>query len=142
MTKNGVAFLTLADKQYPQKLAFLYLQDIAEAFTDELRNKYGTQGVDYQSKIETIDNSYAFLKFGKFFSRLMLLENVINKKRKEYRDSNTNENIHKLNEELMDVSKIMNESLEMILNRDKNLSKMSQISSDIKEDAKKVNFVY
>jgi hypothetical protein len=41
--------------------------DIAESFMDELRNKYGTSGVDYQSKIETIDNSYAFLKFGILF---------------------------------------------------------------------------
>ena len=65
MVKNGVAFLTLADKRYPQKLAFLYLQDVVEAFMDELKNKYGTAGgVDYQSKIEIIDNSYAFLKFG------------------------------------------------------------------------------
>jgi hypothetical protein len=34
---------------------------------EELRNTYGTSGgIDYQSKIETIDNSYAFLKFGRF----------------------------------------------------------------------------
>jgi len=30
-----------------------------------LRNTYGTSGVDYSSKIETIENSYSFLKFGK-----------------------------------------------------------------------------
>jgi hypothetical protein len=36
---------------------------------EELKNTYGTSsGLDYQSKIETIDNSYAFLKFGKSHS--------------------------------------------------------------------------
>ena len=55
---------------------------------EELKHTYGTSGgVDYQSKIETIDNSYAFLKF----------EKVINRKRKEFRDSNTKENIDRLN---------------------------------------------
>lgn len=65
MVRNGVAFLTLAERKYPQKLAFLYLQDIADSFMDELKNTYGTTGgIDYQSKIEIIDNQYAFLKFG------------------------------------------------------------------------------
>ena len=57
--------MVLAEKSYPQKLAFVYLQEVASAFMDELKNTYGTSGVDYFSKIETIENSYSFLKFGK-----------------------------------------------------------------------------
>ena len=73
---------------YPQKLVFCYLNDIAEAFMHELQNTYGTSsGIDYQSQIECIESSYKFLKF----------EKVINKKRKEYKDSNTKDNIDKLN---------------------------------------------
>ena len=54
----------------------------------ELQNTYGTSsGIDYQSQIECIESSYKFLKF----------EKVINKKRKEYKDSNTKDNIDKLN---------------------------------------------
>ena len=38
---------------------------------EELKNTYGSSsGLDYQSKIETIDNSYAFLKFGIFHNPL------------------------------------------------------------------------
>eukprot|EP00349_Pseudokeronopsis_sp_Brazil_P006241 CAMPEP_0202964766 /NCGR_PEP_ID=MMETSP1396-20130829/8867_1 /ASSEMBLY_ACC=CAM_ASM_000872 /TAXON_ID= /ORGANISM="Pseudokeronopsis sp., Strain Brazil" /LENGTH=88 /DNA_ID=CAMNT_0049687133 /DNA_START=181 /DNA_END=447 /DNA_ORIENTATION=+ len=88
MTQNGVAYLVLAEKKYPQKLAFLYLQDIAENFIEHVRNQHGgTAGFDYQSKIETIDNSYAFLKF----------EGTISRRKREYKDFNTNENIEKLN---------------------------------------------
>jgi len=31
-----------------------------------MKNTYGTQSVDYLSKIETISDSYAFIKFGMF----------------------------------------------------------------------------
>lgn len=66
MIREGIAFLALAERRYPQKLAFLYLNDVSESFVEELKNTYGSSsGMDYQSKIETIDNSYAFLKFGK-----------------------------------------------------------------------------
>ena len=63
---------------------------------------------------------------------------MINKKRKEFRDSQTKENLEKLKEELLDVSKIMTESFEMILNRDKNLNKIGKLSSDLKDNSKKV----
>jgi vesicle transport protein SEC22 len=107
-------------------LAFVYLQEICDAFIDELKNTYGTSGVDYISKIETIENSYSFLKFGNFLMRTHFpIEKVISKKRKDFRDSNATENINKLNQELLDVSKIMSENFEMILNRDKNLHKIS-----------------
>jgi vesicle transport protein SEC22 len=63
---------------------------------------------------------------------------VITKKRKEYRDSNTKENIDRLNQELLDVSKIMSENFEMILNRGGSLNKLTELSSSLKEDSKKV----
>ena len=53
------------------------------------------------------------------------LEKVIAKKRKDFRDANATENINKLNQELLDVSKIMSENFEMILNRGNNLGKIS-----------------
>ena len=68
-----------------------------------------------------------------------ILEKTISKKRKEYRDSNTKENIEKLKEELMDIKNIMHENFEMVLNRDKNLGKITQMSSDLKDNSKKVS---
>ncbi len=129
--QNGIVYLTIAERMYPQKLAFVFLKDIADSFQDELRNSYGTSaGIDYLSKIETIENSYSFLKF----------EKTIAKKRKEYRDSSAKENIDRLNQELLDIKSIMHENFDMILNRDKNLSKISQMSSDLKDNSKKVIF--
>jgi len=66
------------------------------------------------------------------------IERVIARKKKEFRDSNAKENIDKINQELMDIKSIMHENFDMILNRDKNLSKISQMSSDLKDNSKKV----
>lgn len=51
----------------------------------------------------------------------LILERVVLKKRKEFKDMNAEENIERLNQELIDVNKIMTESFEMLLNRDNNL---------------------
>ena len=63
---------------------------------------------------------------------------MITKKRKEFRDSSAKENIDKLNQELIDIKNIMHENFDMILNRDKNLQKISKMSSDLKDNSKKV----
>ena len=63
---------------------------------------------------------------------------MINKKRKEYRDSNTKENIDKLNKELLDVKNIMSESFEILLNRDKNLTKLTELGRNLSEDSRKL----
>jgi len=46
------------------------------------------------------------------------LERLINRLRKEYKDSSSQTNIEKLNKELMDVNNIMKENIELLLNRD------------------------
>lgn len=63
------------------------------------------------------------------WSNLLCLEKAINKKKRDFKDINAAENINKLNKELMDVNKIMTESFEMLLNRDRNLKEVSQKST-------------
>jgi vesicle transport protein SEC22 len=48
-----VVFLTFADKSYPRKLAFSYL--------DELSKEFATT---YGAKVETVRKPYAFVGFG------------------------------------------------------------------------------
>ena len=105
------------------------MHEIAQNFQQELQATYGTAGgVDYSSQIECIDGSYKFLQF----------ERVINKKRKEYKDASTKENIDKLNQELVDVKNIMTQSFEMLLNRDKNLNKLSELGKNLSQDSAKM----
>jgi vesicle transport protein SEC22 len=50
---DNVVYLTIADKSYPRKLAFSYL--------DELSKEFSTS---YGAKVETVRKPYAFVGFG------------------------------------------------------------------------------
>ena len=67
------------------------------------------------------------------------VEKTINSKKKEFRDMNAQENIEKLNQELMDVNKIMTESFDMLLNRDNNLNKIVSDSANLRDSSKDVS---
>ena len=63
-------------------------------------------------------------------------ERTISKKKKEFKDASAQQNLDKLNQELIDVNKIMSESFEMLLNRDNNLSRISDQSSNLATSSK------
>ena len=63
-------------------------------------------------------------------------ERVILKKKKEFKDHNAQENLDKLNKELIDVNKIMTQSFEMLLNRDNNLNKIQAQSATLRDSSK------
>ena len=57
MAQAGIVYMTIADKSYNSKLAFIFLNEIANCFMDEIKNTYGTStNIDYLSKIETVEN--------------------------------------------------------------------------------------
>ena len=58
LNSNGVAFLTLAERSYPKKLAFQYLDELA----NEFNRLYGGQ------QMESVSRPYAFIKFGAVLS--------------------------------------------------------------------------
>ena len=51
--EGGVCYLTLAERAYPKKLAYAYLEDLRSEFTRL-----------YSDQIETAARPYAFIKFG------------------------------------------------------------------------------
>lgn len=53
MISNNVVYLTIADKSYPRKLAFSYLDELSKEF----QNSYG-------AKVDTVRKPYAFVGFG------------------------------------------------------------------------------
>lgn len=52
MIENGICYLTLADKGYPKRLAFLYLEEVHQEFVDDLRRDYG-EGWRNKASIES-----------------------------------------------------------------------------------------
>ena len=108
-------------------MAFHFLVEIDEGFTEELKNQFGTQSVSYYSKLETIDRANYFLKFEKF----------IKKKRNEYLDVDNNNNIERLNKEISDVHQIMKENINLFMDRERNINSMYNLSESIKDNSGK-----
>ncbi|KAJ3399810.1 SNAP receptor, partial [Chytridiales sp. JEL 0842] len=116
LIEHGVCYLTLCDRSYPKKLAFAYLEEIHKEFHEKYGNEVGT-----------VARPYAFVKFDTF----------IQKTKKQYKDTRTQRNVHKLNEELQDVTRIMTKNIQDVLGRGETLDKMSAMSSDLKQEARK-----
>ena len=69
------------------------------------------------------------------------LERVLDKKRKEFQNIHSSQNISRLNNELIDVSNIIQESFQKLLDRDKSFKDMSSKAEKIKDDSKNVSKV-
>ncbi|KAJ7283508.1 Longin-like domain-containing protein [Mycena rebaudengoi] len=118
---DNVVFLTIADKSYPRKLAFSYL--------DELSKEFATT---YGPKVEAVRKPYAFVGFDTFMSKTARL----------YRDTRTataasGSGLDKLNDDLQDVTRIMTKNMEELLWRGDSLDRMSHLSTSLRSESEK-----
>lgn len=81
---RGICYLVLTDKTYPKRLAFLFLEEISRDFVADLNAEYGDA---WMQTVDTVGRQYAFIKF----------DRVIQKKRREYSDPNSSNNVEKIN---------------------------------------------
>jgi vesicle transport protein SEC22 len=113
---NGVVYLTMCEKGHSKKLAFAYLE--------ELQREFNTLHGD---KVATASKMYQFISFDSF----------MNKTKKIYASSRTQENLDFLNKELTDVHRIMTQSYDSLVHRGEKLENISQRSSQLSQDSKK-----
>jgi len=121
---KGICYLTLTDKSYPKRLAFLFLDDISREFELDLQAEYGEE---WLRTVETVGREYAFIKF----------DRVIQKKRRDYLDPNSSSNMKKLNDDLASIHTIMRKTIDDVLDRGNKLDDVSQISKGLAEESKK-----
>ncbi|KAK9138769.1 hypothetical protein Sjap_009363 [Stephania japonica] len=113
--EGRVCYLTLCDRSYPKKLAFLYLEDLK----NEFERGYGDQ-------VETAARPYAFIKFDTF----------IQKTRKLYLDTQTQRNLAKLKDEILEVHQIMTRNVQEVLGVGEKLDQVSEMSSRLTLDTR------
>jgi hypothetical protein len=101
----------------------------------ELKNHFGTQSVSYYSKLETIDRSNYFMKFGKIQN--LFIERFIKKKKAEYAEGGSKGNIELLNQEITDLHKIMTENINLMLDRENSLINIDTMSTQMTDDTAK-----
>ncbi|KAJ3032114.1 UNVERIFIED_CONTAM: SNAP receptor [Siphonaria sp. JEL0065] len=112
----GVCYLTLCDRSYPKKLAFAYLEELQKEFHE----KYGNE-------VASVARPYAFVKFDTF----------IQKTKKQYKDTRTQKNLNKLNDDLQDVTRIMTKNIGDVLGRGEQLDRMATMSGNLASQSKK-----
>jgi hypothetical protein len=114
LISDNVVFLTIADKSYPRKLAF--------SFLDELSKEFATS---YGPKVEGARKPYAFVGFGKSTTLVHGpspnegIDTFMAKTARLYQDTRTANaaasGLDKLNDELQDVTRIMTKNMEELL---------------------------
>merc|ERR1719375_2130806 len=103
-------------------LAFTFLEDVINAFHEELKREFGTFSIDYQSRVDTIEKPYYFIHFDRTLKKLV----------DEYKDSNSSKSLHRLNQSLYLVSGIMQQNIDDILLRGECLDTVRRKGDDLK----------
>lgn len=96
LIEREVCYLVLCERNYSKRLAFSYLEDIAQEFYSQ-----------YGKKVNTVSRPYSFIEF----------DTYIQKARKTFTDSRVRRNLTSLNNELQDVQRIMVQNIDDVLQR-------------------------
>jgi vesicle transport protein SEC22 len=150
LISDGVCYLTLTDKSYPKRLAFLFLEEISRDFVADLQEEYGDEFVIFLSfspslclsliffSIDLVDGSepsrrwVVNMRSSNSVSSVPLLlsshrpqDRVIQKKRRDYLDPNSTSNMKKLNDDLQSIHNIMRKTIDDVLDRGNKLDGLS-----------------
>lgn len=114
---DGVAYVAAADRAYPKRLAFQYLDDLAGEFS----RLYGGAAA-----VAAVTRPYAFVKFDTF----------IQKSRRVYADARTARNIAALSSELGEVHAIMTRNIADVLGQGERLDRMAAVGASLAHETK------
>lgn len=125
LIEYDVCYLVLCERNYSKRLAFSYLEDLAQEFHSQ-----------YGKKVNQVSRPYSFIEF----------DTYIQKAKKSFTDSRTRRNLNNLNTELQDVQRIMVQNIDDVLQRgavlselDSKAQNLSMLSQQYKKDASILN---
>ena len=121
----GVCFLTLSQTTFNKRLVFGFLEELRCSFKAFVEAESG-QGRGYEGEVAAASHPYAFIKF----------DQTIQRKRREYSNPGTSDNMRRLKEELTDITNIMSQNIDDILQRGENLEDLGQRSRNLKNSSK------
>ncbi|XP_060525457.1 vesicle-trafficking protein SEC22b-B [Cylas formicarius] len=125
LIEYDVCYLVLCESNYSKRLAYSYLEDIAQEFHSQ-----------YGSRVNAVTRPYTFIEF----------ETYIQKARKQFTDSRSRRNLNAINNQLHDVQRIMVQNIDDVLQRGTVLSELdtktqnlSMLTQKYKKDATFLN---
>ena len=122
---EGVCFLTLSQSSYNKRLVFGFLEELRCSFKAFVETESGP-GQTYSDAIASASHPYAFIKF----------DQTIQRKRRDFSNPGTSDNMRRLKEELTDITNIMSQNIDDILKRGENLDDLGQRSQTLKSSSK------
>lgn len=121
MVRDSLCFLTMTESAYPKRVAFLYLDEVADVILGELANEYESE---WRSQVDRAARPFQFIHY----------DPLIQRKQREFRDARQQNN--KLQEDLSEIQTIMRKNIDEILNRGEKLDHVSSISQDLQQKSK------
>jgi len=119
LLENDLCFLTLCYKNYPKKLAYRFLA--------ELKMEFGVQfGIEVKQKKL---RPFAFERF----------DNFIQQTKKLYKDPQSLNNLHKVSGDLTEITKLLQQNIDDILDRGVKIENVVGMSEDLLEQSKRLN---
>nr|ACO10948.1 Vesicle-trafficking protein SEC22b-B [Caligus rogercresseyi] len=122
---QGACFLTLCDRNFNKKLAYSFLEDIAEEFHAQ-----------FGDKIHVANRPYAFIEF----------DTYIQKAKRNYMEGRGKRHLSAINMELQGVQRIMVQNMDDVLQRgailselDNKAQNLSMMSAKYKKDTSALN---
>ena len=123
---SGVCFITLTQSNFPKRLIFGFLEDLRASFRGFVESKATTPGATFSNEIAKVSHAYAFITF----------DQTIQKKRRDYGNPESSDNMRRLKEELTDITNIMSQNIDDILKRGENLQDLGERSRTLKNSSK------
>lgn len=96
LIEYDVCYLVLCEKNFSKRLAYSYLEDIAQEFH-----------ATYGKRVNTVTRPYTFIEF----------DTYIQKAKKSFTDSRSRRNLNTINNQLHDVQRIMVQNIDDVLQR-------------------------
>ena len=144
LIQENTVYLTCTEISYPKRLAFLYLEEIADTFLEYLTNQhyqqqslqspqfhhhqqYNNNSNSNNNILETTARPYAFIQADIYIQR----------KQRQFIDPKSTLNTNKINQDLSDIHSIMRQNITQVLDRGEKLENVGAISSNLMSESKK-----
>ena len=125
--KDGICVLILAERSYPRRLAFTYINEIHDQFEMYVRKEHADAWLDH---IRAQSRPYKFIHFDK----------TIGSVRRKYIDPSTRQNMAKLQGDLQDIQSIMKKNIDEVLERGQKLEDTRKISENLVDQSKSMKW--
>mmetsp|Transcript_19815 Transcript_19815/g.30613 ORF Transcript_19815/g.30613 Transcript_19815/m.30613 type:complete len:228 (+) Transcript_19815:115-798(+) len=125
LVRENLCFLSMFESSYPKRVAFLYLDEVADAILAELLQEFQN---DWRAQVDTAARPFRFIHY----------DPLLQKKCREFQDPKQvqSQNSSRLQDDLSEIQGIMKKNIDELLNRGERLEHVSNVSKELQAKSK------